>query len=297
MPRVIKGRESPNNMNGRRRKDEPFNPFAPNASQKARDRKEKTPRQPARPRTPEPKKPVEDLAAKQRAAMQALKQRRDSDNTSEAETVKQDYVKPKHQISPQPKPAPKTDIKRPNSREDRLADLRAKSAATAQFAKDAKDAKKVGDKVEVKTEIVEISPVSAKVEESVVAEIPKPVKTKNNHTSNVFKTIKTEIKKADRRPKRRRPGDKKGGGRQPQSKKLDRRKYLEYKYAARELLENDSISEEHRSNVLGQIWAKGERSGIDEAIEFINQKEAETILPSDVADEFRRMVKRYTTRR
>ena len=87
MPRVIKGRESPNNMNGRRRKDEPFNPFAPNASQKARDRKEKTPRQPARPRTPEPKKPVEDLAAKQRAAMQALKQRRDSDNTSEAETV------------------------------------------------------------------------------------------------------------------------------------------------------------------------------------------------------------------
>ena len=297
MPRVIKGRESPNNMNGRRRKDEPFNPFAPNASQKARDRKEKTPRQPARPRTPEPKKPVEDLAAKQRAAMQALKQRRDSENTSEAETVKQDNVKPKHQISPQPKPAPKTDIKRPKNREDRLADLRAKSAATAQFAKDAKDAKKVGDKVEVKPEIVEISPVSTKVEESVVAEIPKPVKTKNNHSSNVFKTIKTEIKKADRRPKRRRPADKKGGGRQPQSKKLDRRKYLEYKYAARELLENDSISEEHRSNVLGQIWAKGERSGIDEAIEFINQKEAETILPSDVADEFRRMVKRYTTRR
>ena len=284
-------------MNGRRRKDEPFNPFAPNASQKARDRKEKTPRQPARSRTPEPKKPVEDLAAKQRAAMQALKQRRDSKNTSDAETVKQDNVKPKHQISPQPKPAPKTDIKRPKNREDRLADLRAKSAATAQFAKDAKDAKKVEDTVEVKPEIVEISPVSTKVEESVVSEIPKPAKSTNEHSSNVFKTIKTEIKKADRKPKRRRPADKRGGGRQPQSKKLDRRKYLEYKYAARELLENDSINEEHRSNVLGQIWAKGERSGVDEAIEFINQKEAETILPSDVADEFRRMVKRYTTKR
>lgn len=297
MPRVIKGRESPNNMNGRRRKDEPFNPFAPNASQKARDRKEKIPRQPARTRTPEPKKPVENLAAKQRAAMQALKQRKDSEITSNAETVKQDNVKPKHQISPQPKPAPKTDIKRPKNREDRLADLRAKSAATAQFAKDAKDAKKAEDKVEVKPEIVEISPVSIKVEESIVAEVAKPVKSTANSNSNVFKTIKTEIKKADRRPKRRRPADKKGGGRQPQSKKLDRRKYLEYKYAARELLENDSINEEHRSNVLGQIWAKGERSGIDEAIDFINQKEAETILPPDVADEFRRMVKKYTTRR
>ena len=44
------------------------------------------------------KKPVEDLAAKQRAAMQALKQRRDSENKSNSETVKQDNVKPKHQI-------------------------------------------------------------------------------------------------------------------------------------------------------------------------------------------------------
>ena len=297
MPRVIKGRESPNNMNGRRRKDEPFNPFAPNASQKARDRKEKNPRQSARSRTPEPKKPVEDLAAKQRAAMQALKQRRDSENKSNSETVKQDNVKPKHQISPQPKPAPKTDIKRPKNREDRLADLRAKSAATAQFAKEAKDAKKVDDAVEVKPEIEEISPVSTEIEESVVAEISEPATITNNHSSNVFKTIKTEFKKADRKAKRRRPADKRGGGRQPQSKKLDRRKYLEYKYAARELLENDSINEEHRSNVLGQIWAKGERTGVDEAIEFINQKEAETILPSDVAEEFRRMVKRYTTKR
>ena len=73
-------------------------------------------------------------------------------------------------------------------------------------------------------------------------------------------------------------GDKKGGGRQPTSRKLDRRKYLEYKYVARELLDNDAISEEHRSNVLGQIWAKGERIGVSEAIEFITQKEEELIL-------------------
>ena len=72
---------------------------------------------------------------------------------------------------------------------------------------------------------------------------------------------------------------------------------MEYKYAARELLENDSVSEEHRSNILGQIWAKGERSGVDDAVEFINQKEAELIIPEEVAEEFRKMVKRYTKKR
>ena len=91
--------------------------------------------------------------------------------------------------------------------------------------------------------------------------------------------------------------DKKGGGRQPQSRKLNRRKYLEYKYAARELLDDESISEEHRSNVLGQIWAKGERIGVEAAVEFIDQKEEELVITSEVATEFRKMVKKYTTRR
>ena len=83
---------------------------------------------------------------------QALKQRKDSEITSNAETIKQDNVKPKHQISPQPKPAPKTDIKRPKNREDRLADLRAKSAATAQFAKDAKDVVEKKKALDIKRE-------------------------------------------------------------------------------------------------------------------------------------------------
>ena len=190
----------------------------------------------------------------------------------------------------------KTTIKKPDSREDRLAALRAKSAATAQFAKDAKDAKKVGVTEELVPE-VEILETKAVVEKEVVVEaVVTPDVEIEKQSSNVFKTIKTEKKKPDRRPKRRR-GDKKGGGRQPQSRKLDRRKYLEYKYVARELLENDAISEEHRSNVLGQVWAKGERIGVSEAIEFITQKEEELILPTEVADEFRKIVKRYTTKR
>ena len=285
-------------MNGRRRKDEPFNPFAPNASQKARDRKERPQRQPVRAKDPEPAKPTNDLAAKQKAAMESLRKRREIENEKAAEKKEQTPAKVKHKPSPQPKPAPKTEIKKPNKREDRLASLRAKSAATAQFAK---DAKKGSEKEELVAETDSIT-VDTKVKtatEPVIEEIKQPiVDSPNTNTSkNIFKTIKTEIKKVDRRPKRRRPGDKKGGGRQPQSRKLDRRKYLEYKYAARELLENDAIGEEHRSNILGQIWAKGERLSAAEAIEFINQKEAELIIPEDVADEFRRMVKKYTTKR
>lgn len=283
-------------MNGRRRKDEPFNPFAPNAGQKARDRKEKVARQPSRPKPSVPQKPTNDLAAKQKAAMEALKQRREIESKAATKPVQPQPVQKKHQPSPQPKPAPKTEVKKPDGREERLAALRAKSAATAQFAKEAKDAKKLDEKIE--PEIKPITTTEPEIEVTIESKVEEPKKTSTiQGAANVFKTIKTEVKKSDRKQKRRRSNDKKGGGRQPQSKKLDRRKYLEYKYAARELLDNDSISEEHRSNILGQIWAKGERSGVDEAVEFINQKEAELIIPEEVADEFRRMVKRYTTKR
>lgn len=283
-------------MNGRRRKDEPFNPFAPNAGQKARDRKEKVTRQPPRPKPSTPQKPVNDLAAKQKAAMEALKQRREIESKSVAKSVKPQPVQKKHQPSPQPKPVPKTEVKKPDGREERLAALRAKSAATAQFAKEAKDAKKLDVKVEA-----EVKPITApepEIEVIIDTKVDEPKKSSTSQgAANVFKTIRTEVKKGDKKQKRRRSNDKKGGGRQPQSKKLDRRKYLEYKYAARELLDNDSISEEHRSNILGQIWAKGERSGVDDAVEFIDQKEAELIIPEEVADEFRKMVRRYTTKR
>ena len=99
------------------------------------------------------------------------------------------------------------------------------------------------------------------------------------------------------RPRRRGAREKKGGGRQPQVRKLDRRKYLEYKYEVRDLLDDPAIPEENRSNILGQVWAKGERTGIEEAIQFIETKEAELILPREIADKLRELVKGYATRR
>ena len=114
---------------------------------------------------------------------------------------------------------------------------------------------------------------------------------------NVFAKIETKIEKKQDRRRGRRRFDKKGGGKQKQEKKLNRQKYLEYKYAAKDILDNPNVPEEHRSNVLGQIWAKGERQGIDDCLAFIEQKEAELILPENVGDELRELVKRMTTKR
>ena len=90
---------------------------------------------------------------------------------------------------------------------------------------------------------------------------------------------------------------KKGGGRQPKQRKLNRRKQLEFRFDARAILDNPNVLEEHRSNIFGQIWAKGERVGVDSAIEFISQKEQEGILTSDVSGELIDLIKSYAIKR
>ena len=139
--------------------------------------------------------------------------------------------------------------------------------------------------VEAVTELPE-EPSAPQVPESVSA-----------GTQNVFKQI--AVKSPGRTTGQRRKGsrEKKGGGRQKQVKKLNRQKYLEYKYAARDMLADPGVAEEHRSNLLGQIWAKGERISFEAAIEYIEQKEAEGILPPTVAAELQRLIRRMETRR
>lgn len=181
------------------------------------------------------------------------------------------------------------------SRELRIAELKEKSAATVAIAKEAKTQAQSEVVAEPIIEVEEV--VDVESDETVVPDdVPDVIVERMESAANVFKTITTEVKKKKFRP-RRRAQDKKGGGRQTKVKKLDRRKYLEYKYVARDLLDHDDIKEEHRSNVLGQIWAKGERSGVEDAISFIDEKEAELILPAEIAKKFRDVVKKFTTRR
>ena len=117
---------------------------------------------------------------------------------------------------------------------------------------------------------------------------------------NVFKTIQSVDKSSagiSKKKRKTRRMDKKGGGRQRLEKKLNRQKILEFKYVAREILDHPDIPEEHRSNILGQIIAKGERISIDAAMEFIDQKNEELILTDEISDKLRNEIKSIATRR
>lgn len=184
------------------------------------------------------------------------------------------------------------------NRESRLDELRRKSQANQANAKSIVKKDEPVNKPEVKPKFEpEVKPkIEVTIETPVTVE-EATISNKSSTAKNVFKQIQTVKKKQDHGSKRRKKADKKGGGRQKQVKKLNRQKYLEYKYEAKDLLSDDGVPEEHRSNVLGQIWAKGERMGIQEAIDFIDQKELELILPEKVANDLRSLINRITTRR
>lgn len=296
--------------NGRKKRDEPFNPFAPNAS--AQRNKRQTERKnverrpaPARPTTPqvEANTGMTELAKKQKEAMERMK--RQQGGASKPSTSKPEPTPGNSTptiTSSVAKPAP---AKPQVSHEDRLAELRRKSELSRQNAK--AKAKPAEVAAVVQAEPVAVSPDQDTTMEPNIETANVNVETVSSQASqpeakqgsnNVFKTIQTAVAKpsGDRRRKRRRH-DKKGGGRQKQEKKLNRQKYLEYKYAARDILDNPNIPEEHRSNILGQVWAKGERMGVSDSIEFIEQKVMEEILPENAAQKLRDLVNKMTTRR
>lgn len=75
--------------------------------------------------------------------------------------------------------------------------------------------------------------------------------------------------------------------------KLNRRKYMEFKVDIREILEEENVLEEYRANLLGSTWAKGERQGIQDAIEFVEEKLDEGIITEVVAQRIIKVLKGY----
>ena len=299
--------------NGRKKRDEPFNPFAPNASAQRNKRQTErknverrpTPARPARPAPPqvEANSGMTELAKKQKEAMERMK--RQQGGSSKPSTSKPEATAENSTPTITSSVAKPAAAKPQVSHEDRLAELRRKSELSRQNAK--AKAKPAEAAPVVQAEPVEVSSdqettmkpniETANVNVATVSSSESLPEAKQG-SNNVFKTIQTAVAKpsSDRRRKRRRH-DKKGGGRQKQEKKLNRQKYLEYKYAARDILDNPNIPEEHRSNILGQVWAKGERIGVSDSIEFIEQKVMEEILPEDAAQKLRDLVNKMTTRR
>lgn len=277
-------------INGRRGRKEEFNPFAKDASQQHRRRREDRDRQQARrPATPaeapvnQPRDIKADFQRKQREAIEKLEQKGD---------VSAPAVVP----APVPVEQPKEQQEKPivQTHEDRLAELRRKSEETKKSASRIEATPELN---QTEATVLATSDENAELEPDLESLVADDVLRTPKSAKNVFAKIETKVEKKQDRRRGRRRFDKKGGGKQKPEKKLNRQKYLEYKYAAKDILDNPNVPEEHRSNVLGQIWAKGERQGIDDCLTFIEQKEAELILPESVAGELRELVKRMTTKR
>ena len=279
----------------RRKPDEPFNPFAANANQ-VRQKKRNERSQSNAPNSPsqgrvEPRQPVDanDFRKKQEEARKRL-----GAQASPSSSITQ---KPAIQAS---ELNAKTDTKTVQqvSREDRLAELRKQSQASV------KKTESILEPVATATSQPNIEVIEPVVESSQESpHSPEPLQPsieaepESISAKNVFKQIVTKTPKKREHRRRRSRHDDSGGGRQPKVKKLNRQRYNDYKYAARDILDDDRVADEHRSNLLGQIWAKGERIGIDASLEFISEKEEQLIIDDEIAQRLRDLVKALTTRR
>jgi hypothetical protein len=101
------------------------------------------------------------------------------------------------------------------------------------------------------------------------------------------------------KPKRRKGGRGRNKTYQPaaREKRLDRARHMEYKYEMKGLLQEISVVEEHRSSIIGSVWAKGERQTADEAKAFVASKVSEGVINDDQAARLIRLIDNYTVRR
>jgi len=310
-------------MNGRnrRRKDVPFNPFAQNAAAERNRRhaekaKEKR-RLDAQNQTAGaanigsqkvPAKSLEDLQREAREKLAADVNTAEStvDTKNESITAPTPVVEESKKVVEEVVPtitqttAAKPSVSTKQSREERLAELKRKSQQSRDNAKLNKHLAKT--EVEVKPETtIEDDTDSELLENDSIEIIDSEIEDKNQTRNiNVFKTIQAIDKSSagiSKKKRKSRRMDKKGGGRQRLEKKLKSNKILEFKYVAREILSHPDVPEQHRSNVLGQIIAKGERISIDAAIEFIDQKNLELVLTDEISDKLKSEIKSISTRR
>ena len=309
-------------MNGRnrRRKDVPFNPFAQNAAaernrrhaEKAKEKRRLDSQNQSISTSNNAKsktagKTLQDLQREAREKLGTDGGKLETTANKKEQQPTMAKKEPEVQKVTEDTPviiqttAAKPEVTNKQTRDERLAELKRKSQQSRDNAKLNKSS--VKKEPEVKSEVAaSVEGLNAELPISAVEDIDLPnaeleISGKN---LNVFKTIQSVDKGnagISKKKRKSRRVDKKGGGRQRLEKKLKSNKILEFKYVAREILSHPDVPEEHRSNVLGQIIAKGERISIDAAIEFIDQKNLELVLTDEICDKLKHEIKSISTRR
>ena len=309
-------------MNGRnrRRKDVPFNPFAQNAAaernrrhaEKAKEKRRLDSQNQSISTSNNAKsktagKTLQDLQREAREKLGTDGGKLETTANKKEQQPTMAKKEPEVQKVTEDTPviiqttAAKPEVTNKQTRDERLAELKRKSQQSKDNAKMNKSS--VKKELEVKSEVAaSVEELNAELPINAVEDIDLPnaeleISGKN---LNVFKTIQSVDKGnagISKKKRKSRRVDKKGGGRQRLEKKLKSNKILEFKYVAREILSHPDVPEEHRSNVLGQIIAKGERISIDAAIEFIDQKNLELVLTDEICDKLKHEIKSISTRR
>ena len=306
-------------MNGRnrRRKDVPFNPFAQNAAaernrrhaEKAKEKRRQDNQNQinsadAGVTNSSKKKSLEDLQREARKKMgsdiKPLENNNDLQSVKspvDEKPIEEQVITPKITQTTATKPS----VEKKPSREERLAELKRKSQQSKDNAKLRKTSAKQEaiPKVELTEELEEVNQTEVDISKS---DLDDDITLDDNlgKNLNVFKTIQIVDKSSagiSKKKRKSRRMDKKGGGRQRLEKKLNKQKILEFRYVARDILNDPDVPEEHRSNVLGQIIAKGERISIDAAIEFIDQKTLELVITEEISDKLKHEIKSISKRR
>ena len=72
---------------------------------------------------------------------------------------------------------------------------------------------------------------------------------------------------------------------------------MEFKYDMRRILEDAGVEDEHRSNILSQTIAKGQRQGVEEAKAFLDEKVKAGIINDRCYQRIEKLIDSLTTRR
>jgi len=140
---------------------------------------------------------------------------------------------------------------------------------------------------------------SQKARELIESSILRASKPVVSVTTEPAKKAETPIAKPEVKPKTQRKFRNRVSSYQPanRARRLDRSRHMEYKYEMRGVLVDIGVPEEHRSNLLATIWARGERQTTKDAKDFIVEKMDEGIIDDEQHDKLVKIVDGYTVRR
>ena len=78
-------------------------------------------------------------------------------------------------------------------------------------------------------------------------------------------------------------------------KMLDSSKQNYFKYDCQDVLRTSSTPAEHHNSLIQSLWAKGSRTDVEEAKEFLREKAKEGLVGADTESLLLRIIDRYST--